>query len=80
MQTPKFLLADNTQNPDELFIIHTEFPRFIVEVESEEVDWWDDINSEEENVEDTLAQLVQDAYAFLEQELTKYEEEEENGI
>lgn len=29
MELPKFLLGDNTDFPDAIFVIHTEFPRFI---------------------------------------------------
>ena len=36
---PKFLLGDNTDYPDAIFIIHTEFPRFILNLANDEVEW-----------------------------------------
>ena len=42
MKLPKFLMADNSEFPDDLFVVHTEYPRFILNVEEEEVEWLDD--------------------------------------
>ena len=33
MELPKFLLADNTDYPTAIFIVHTEFPRFVLNLE-----------------------------------------------
>ena len=30
MNLPKFLLADNSQFPEDIFVLHTEFPRFMI--------------------------------------------------
>ena len=30
MQLPKFVLADNSDFPDDIFIIHLDFPRFLI--------------------------------------------------
>ena len=35
MSFPKFLLGDNTDFPDSIFVIHTEFPRFIINLEND---------------------------------------------
>jgi hypothetical protein len=43
MKLPKFLLADNSEFPEDLFVVHTEYPRFILNVEEEEVEWLDDL-------------------------------------
>jgi hypothetical protein len=32
MELPKFLLADNADLEDTLFVVHTEYPRFILNV------------------------------------------------
>ena len=77
MTLPKFLIADNSDFPENIYVIHTEFPRFILEVEEESVEWWDDVDAEGENVEDDLTQLVEEAFAFLEKEIETYDEDEE---
>ena len=30
MELPKFLLGDNTDFPDDIFVIHLDYPRFII--------------------------------------------------
>ena len=32
MELPKFLLGDNTDFPDDIFIIHLDYPRFIIRI------------------------------------------------
>ena len=39
MELPKFLIADNSSFKDDLFIVHTEYPRFILNVSNDEVHW-----------------------------------------
>ena len=36
-------MADNSEFPEDLFVVHTEYPRFILNVEEEEVEWLDDL-------------------------------------
>jgi hypothetical protein len=35
MELPKFLLGDNTDFPDDIFIIHLDYPRFIINKDDE---------------------------------------------
>ncbi len=39
MELPKFILGDNTKFPNAIYVIHTEFPRFIINLETDEVEW-----------------------------------------
>ena len=48
MNFPKFLVADNTDLPDAVYIVHTEFPAFIFNLENDEIKWLDDIGDESE--------------------------------
>jgi len=59
MSFPKFLVADNTDSPDAIFIVHTEFPAFILNLENDEVKWLDDISDENEgDLTKTLEGLI----------------------
>jgi hypothetical protein len=74
---PKFLLADNTDYPDAVFVVHTEYPRFIMNLENDEVAFFDDVEEEDEaELTDEVAQLLQQAVQFYERELDRYDEEE----
>ncbi len=48
MNLPKFLLADNSQYPEDIFVLHTEYPRFIINLKDDSVEWFEDISDENE--------------------------------
>jgi hypothetical protein len=74
---PKFLLGDNTDHPDDIFIIHTEYPRFIYNMDTEEVEWCDDVDEDSDAAMETVANLLQAAEDFYQREVDRYEEFEE---
>ena len=37
MVLPKFLLADNSSFPEDIFVLHTEFPRFLINLKDDEI-------------------------------------------
>jgi len=74
---PKFLLADNSQEkPDSIYVVHTEYPRFIVESDVDDfwsnqiIHWIDDQQTNEVLVE----QLIGEAEDFLEEEFENQED------
>lgn len=77
MELPKFLIADNSNFPDDLFVVHTEFPRFILNVEEEEVEWFDELEGEEEEVTNEVNKLLELAFEFCDNEIEKYEDEDD---
>ena len=71
---PKFLLGDNTDYPDAIFIIHTEFPRFILNLADDEVEWLEEFDKEdEEELEASAESLIEEATAFYDREISRYE-------
>ena len=48
MELPKFLLGDNTDHPDAIFVVHTEFPRFVINLENDEIEWLEDFDKSDE--------------------------------
>ncbi|WP_373059796.1 hypothetical protein [Zunongwangia sp. H14] len=75
MDFPKFLLGDNTDYPDAVFIIHTEFPRFIINLENDEVEWLEDFDSsDEEELANEAESLIEQANEFYDREVSRYEE------
>lgn len=75
MNLPNFLVADNTDCPDEIFIVHTQYPRFVWNVNHDEVEWMDDLNGEEEDLINEIANLLDCAEAFYEREMKRHEQE-----
>jgi len=78
MNLPKFLLADNSEFPEDLFVVHTEFPSFILNVATDEVEWMDDLEVEDGvNLEDEVALLLDKAYDFYDKEMETFDDDED---
>jgi hypothetical protein len=75
MEFPKFLLGDNTDYPTAIFVVHTEYPRFIINLENDEVEWLEDFTQEDEKELEVEAEgLIEQATAFYDREISRYEE------
>ena len=74
MNLPKFLLSDNSNFPDDIFVLHTEFPRFIINLKDDEIEWFEDLTGEnEEDIATELAVLMDQAGDFYDSEMKLYE-------
>lgn len=75
MKLPKFLLGDNTDFPTAIFIIHTEFPRFVLNLENDEVEWLEEFSEEDRSeLPQETERLIGEATAFYDREISRYEE------
>lgn len=72
MTLPKFLIGDNTDHPDDIFIIHTEYPQFIINLIDDEVEWLDDIQGDEAELANEVAELINLASKFYDREMKRY--------
>ena len=76
MDLPKFVLADNTDFPDNLFVIHLEYPRFIIDLETENLEFLEELDeSEEVELKEEMDRLIDLAGEFYEREITRFAEE-----
>jgi hypothetical protein len=56
-------------------VVHTEYPRFIINLENDEVEWLEDFTQEDEKeLEDEAEGLIEQATAFYDREISRYEE------
>ena len=70
MNLPKFLLADNSNYPEDIFVLHTEFPRFMINLKDDEVEWFEDLSGEnEDDIANELNSLIQQAEDFYDKEM-----------
>lgn len=75
MDFPKFLLGDNTDYPDAVFVIHTEYPRFIINLQNDDVEWLEDFDaSDEKELASEAEDLITQANEFYDREVSRYEE------
>lgn len=76
MELPKFILGDNTDFPNAIFVIHTEFPRFIINLENDEVEWFEEFDAQDQKeLETETESLITEATAFYDREVGRYENE-----
>ena len=75
MELPRFILGDIAESTGDIFIIHTEFPRFIINLKDDEIELWDDLEgADEEELSIQVAQFIEDASQFYDAEMEKYAE------
>ncbi len=75
MTLPKFILGDNTDFPNAIFVIHTDFPRFIINLEDDEVEWFEDFDThDQKELEMETENLIKEATAFYDREVSRYED------
>ncbi len=74
MTLPKFILGDNTDFPEAIFVIHTEFPRFIINLQDDEVEWLEEFDKEDQKeLESEMENAVSAASEFYDREVALYE-------
>lgn len=75
MELPKFILGDNTDHPEAIFVIHTEFPRFIINLENDEVEWFEEFDEHDQReIEAEAENFIQAATDFYDREVARYED------
>ena len=73
MNLPKFILGDNTNFPEAIFVIHTEFPRFIINLQNDEVEWLEEFDKEDQKeLEDETETAIEEASKFYDNEVAQY--------
>lgn len=75
MELPKFILGDNTDHPNAIYVIHTEFPRFIINLEDDDVEWMEEFDEHDQReLEHQAEGLIQEATDFYDREVSRYDE------
>jgi hypothetical protein len=76
MELPNFLLGDNTDFQEDIFIVHLDYPRFIINLKDDEVEFIEeaeDLDEGELNIE--MEGLIVLANEFYDREMERYEKE-----
>jgi len=78
MELPKFILGDNTDFPDAIYVVHTEYPRFILNLADDDIEWLEEFDPEDEDqLETETLKLIEEATTFYDREIDRYDEEDE---
>lgn len=72
MEIPKFLLADNSEFGEAVFVLHTDYPKFLINIVDDSIYWFEEFNKEEKKELDLITpKLIQDAFDFYDNEIRK---------
>ena len=72
MNIPKFLLSSNSDLPEKLFIVHTEFPRFILNIINDEISWLEEFDENDiKEVKNQTQKLINEALDFYDKEINE---------
>jgi hypothetical protein len=79
MELPKFVLADNTDFPEDIFVIHLDYPRFIINLKDDEIEFLEEPEEDidENELEAEMESLINQANDFYDREMARYEEDAE---
>ena len=73
MNLPKYLIADHSSLQDDIFVLHTEFPRFLLNIHTDQIEWLDEFSEKEaEENADIIELAVTGAYNFFDEEMERY--------
>jgi hypothetical protein len=74
MDLPRFILGDHSDYPQDIFIIHTSYPRFVINLKDDEVEFLEPITQEDQSeLEEETAKLIKEATDFYDAEIEKYQ-------
>lgn len=74
MDVPKFLIADNSSLEEEIFVLHTEYPRFLLNVSNDDIMWLEEFDQDDqEELEKVTQELIEEALAFFDKEIESME-------
>lgn len=74
MDVPKFLIADNSTLQEEIFVLHTEYPRFLLNVANDDILWLEEFAQEDKKELEQITQdLIDAALNFFDEEIEKME-------
>ena len=74
MDVPKFLIADSSELEDTIFVIHTAYPRFLINVINDEIHWMEEFEKEDrEELESQITQLIGEALSYYDKEIKNFE-------
>lgn len=71
MDLPKFLIADSSSNDEVVYVLHTEYPRFLMDVTTDELEFFEEIEEDQDGEEFKagILQLIEEALTFYDKEM-----------
>ena len=62
-------------HPEDIFVLHTEFPRLLMNLKDDSVEFFEDLSGEkEDDIANEVSKLIEEASLFYDAEMGQYEE------
>lgn len=75
MAFPRFLMGDNAHFPDDIFVIHLDYPRFVINLIDDSIEFLEDIDDKDEaEFTEETKNLIEEASRFYDEQIALYEE------
>ena len=72
-QLPECLFADSSECPESIFVIHTTFPRFVINLQNDEIEWWESFTAEDKEIAtQEVAHWIEQATRFYDHQISSY--------
>ena len=72
MKFPSFILGDNSDYPESIFVVHTGFPRFIIDIKDDQFIWIEKLSKDDKKeLKFEVEGLISQAYDFYDREISK---------
>jgi hypothetical protein len=76
MELPEYILGDNSDYPNAIYVIHTAFPRFIINLEDDDVEWLEEFDEhDQKELEAETENFIKEATAFYDREVSRYQDD-----
>lgn len=75
MELPEYILGDHSQYPEDIFVIRTAYPRFIINLKDDQLELWEDLEeSDAEEFNEMLPKFIEEAGRFYDKQMEAYED------
>ena len=74
MEVPKFLIADNSSLQESIYVLHTEYLRFLLNLANDDILWLEEFSpADQEELNTVTEKLIEEALAFFDCEIETLE-------
>tara|TARA_B110000444_G_scaffold261151_1_gene311449 strand:- start:973 stop:1218 length:246 start_codon:yes stop_codon:yes gene_type:complete len=71
---PKYLIGDNSKYPNNIYVIHVEYPRFIFNVSNDDIFWLEEFSKDDETeILNSTEVWIENALKFYDSELKSFD-------
>jgi hypothetical protein len=76
MKLPRFLMGDHSDFPEDIFVVHLDYPRFVINLKDDEIEFLEEIEEKDKDeLEEELPKLIEEAGRFYDGQVAAYENE-----